>query len=270
MLPAMPVLVTAADTPLGGLLVARLLREGGEVRAYCSGSGSTAALRAAGAIVATGDLDDEGRLEAAMEQVHTVIHVAGGLLSRDAETVSFTADVVATAAAQAGVRRLVGLSLPGADPGADEPLRRAKGMGEAAFRSAAVPSVVIRTSLVDTPGLRAALAGVALPPDVAGRTVAPLRAADLVEVLAAIDAVRSEAHEGHVVFHADGPTRMSLDAYRERVGLTGPGARVGRRYRAPGADPLLLGALDGPWTTDGGVAVDAWAFTEVHPGPVAA
>ena len=264
----MPVLVTAADSPLGARLVARLLGEGGEVRAYCTGTGPVSQLRAAGAIVATGDLDDEGRLEAAMEQVHTVIHAAGGLLSRSAEAVSYEADVVATAASQAGARRLIALSLPGADPSAAEPLRRAKGMTEASLHGARVPTVVVRTSLVDSPGLRSALAGARLPERIRERPVAPLRVEDLVEVLAELDAVRSEAHEGHVVFHADGPTTLTIEAYRERVGLTGAGARVGHAYRPAEADPLLLAALDGPWVSDGDEQTDVWRFTGIRPRPV--
>lgn len=263
----MPVLVTAADSPLGARTVRRLLDEGGEVRAYCRGSGPVSELRAGGAIIAIGDLDDEGRLEAAMAQVHTVIHLAGGLLSPTAEAVSFETDVVATAAAQAGVRRLIALSLPGADPRADEPLRRAKGMAEDALRSASVPTVVVRASLVDTPRLRDALAGQRLSLELGQRTVAPLRPDDLVELLAQLDAVRSEAHEGHVVFAADGPTRMTLDDYLARVGVGG--SRVGRAYRPPGSDPLLLPALDGPWVSDADEhTFDAWAFTGVRPRPV--
>ncbi|MEX2504715.1 MAG: hypothetical protein WD378_07685, partial [Egicoccus sp.] len=66
----MPVLVTAAHRPLAKQIALRLLQEGGEVRAY--GSGDTSQLRSAGAFVATGTADDEGRLESAMAEVHTV------------------------------------------------------------------------------------------------------------------------------------------------------------------------------------------------------
>lgn len=265
----MPVLVTAADSPLGVPVVRRLLEEGGEVRAYCRGSGPVARLRAEGAIIAIGELDDEGRLEAAMAQVHTVIHLAGGLLSPRAERIAFEADVAATAAAQAGVRRLVALSLPGASPEAEEPVRRAKGMAEAALRSAAVPTVVVRASLVDSIRLRDALAGQRVPASVRRRTVAPLRADDLVELLARLDAVRSEAHEGHVVFAADGPTRMTIGDYLERVEVGT--SRLGRTYRPPGTDPLLLPGLDGPWVSEpDDRTFDAWSFSGLRPRPVAA
>lgn len=264
----MPVLVTAADSPLGIRTVTRLLREGGEVRAYCRGTGPVSQVRGMGAIVATGDLDDEGKLEAAMEQVHTVIHLAGGLASPSAEQVVFETDVVATAAVQAGVRRLLSLSLPGADPSADEPLRRAKGMAEDALRGAGLPTVVVRTSLVDTPTLRDLLAGRTLPERILERPVAPLRVDDLVDALAELDAVRSEAHEGHVVLHADGPTTMTLSAYLDRVGVSS--SRVGRRYRPAEATPLLPGALEGPWVNAGDPTFDVWGFTGLRPGPVVA
>jgi uncharacterized protein YbjT (DUF2867 family) len=262
-----PVLVTAADSPLGVRVVRRLLATGGEVRAYCRGVGP-GELRAAGAVVATGDLDDEGKLEAAMAQAHTVLHLAGGLASDTAERVAFETDVVATAAVQAGVQRLIALSLPGADPAADEPLRRAKGMAEAALRTASLPTVVVRTSLVDTPTLRDLLAGRTLSPALQRRPVAPLRAEDLVEALVELDAVRSEAHEGHVVLHADGPTTMPLQDYLDRVGVSG--SRVGRRYRPAGSAPLVTAAIDGPWVNGGDPRFDLWRFTGLRPAPVVA
>lgn len=270
----MPVLVTAADTALGSRVVRRLLREGGEVRAY--GGGGAEGLRGAGAIVANGDLDDEGRLEAAMAQVHTVIHLTGGLLSRAIVRAVAEAETVVTAAANAGVRRLILLSLPGASPEAGDHLRRAKARVEAVAERAAVPTVVLRTSLVDTPALRDALASMRPGPELLDTPVAPLRSEDLIELLVAFDSARSQAQRGHAVFAADGPQRMRLTDYLERVGVGGPeavGTLVGRVWRPADTVPLLAPALPGPWVArddriGGDPLPDAWSLADLTPAPI--
>lgn len=265
----MPVLVTAADTLLGRRLTRRFLAEGGEVRAYAGGNGEVASLRAAGAFLAVGDHDDEGRLEAALAQVHTVVHGVDPLLAAEGEELTRGAETLATAAANAGVRRLLALSLPGASPVADDELRRRLAAAEAAFAAAAIPSVVLRTSLVDSPELRDALASTTHPDDVRSQEVAPVRLEDLVELVVAFDRLRSRATEGHVVFAADGPEVLSVAGYLARVGVDG-GPLVGRRYRGAGAHPLLSDALAGPWRNDDPGLPDAWTFTEETPLPVTA
>lgn len=267
----MPVLVNGADAPLGRRLVTRLLSEGGEVRARVPGSGPTAALRRGGAHVAVGPRDDVGLLEAALEQVHTVVHVGGGLLSPSAEAVDAGTRAVVEAASAAGVRRVIALSVAGARVDAGDPLRRAKARTERDLREAPPPSVVVRLSLVDTPGVRDALAGLDPGPDLLERPVAPVRLDDVVALLVALDAARSRATGGHVAFAADGPTTMPLAAYLETSGIGLPGEdarRVGRRYVPPGSAPLLAEALDGPWVNRDEVLLDAWDFADVSPGEI--
>jgi uncharacterized protein YbjT (DUF2867 family) len=262
-----PVLVTSAHRPLARRLAARLLGEGGEVRVMASGDVSS--LRAAGAIVAVGSTDDEGRLEAALAEVHTVVHVGGGLLSRDPAAQVAEAGVVARAATNAGVRRVIALSLPGADTEATEPLRRAKGQIEATFAAAAPPSVVLRVSLLDTPAIRDALATGGVRGEVADVEVAPVRVADLVELVVAFDRARGDASHGHLVVAADGPATLTVTDYLRRVGVAGPGrgSLVGRRFADPGRAPLLLGALaGGPWRTEDPAVLDGWRFAGLEPG----
>jgi uncharacterized protein YbjT (DUF2867 family) len=263
----MPVLVTAAHRPLARRIALRLLEEGGEVRAYARGDVSH--LRAGGAIVASGEVDDEGRLEAAMAEVHTVVHVGGGLLTSAPRQLELEAATVAVAASNAGVQRLIGLSLPGAASDAPDPLRRSKAAEEARLADAEPPSVVLRASLVDTPALRDALATAGLGPELL-RTVevAPVRVDDLVELVVAFDRARSRSRHGHLVVSADGPTRMSLQAYLDRVGVARPGrgGLVGRRLTDDIRAPLLRGALAaGPWITEDAVVVDGWEFAGLHP-----
>src|SRR6056297_1074504 len=107
----MPVLVTAAHHPLARRVAARILEEGGEVRV--TADGDVGLLRAQGAFVASATPDDEGRLEAALADVHTLVHVGGGIRTADAGQLVADAEVVARAATGAGIRRLIALSLPG-------------------------------------------------------------------------------------------------------------------------------------------------------------
>ncbi|MFA9444975.1 SDR family oxidoreductase [Egicoccus sp. AB-alg6-2] len=264
----MPVLVTGAHRPLARRIALRLLEEGGEVRAY--GDGDTAVLRSAGAFVATGTTDDEGRLESALADVHTVVHVGGGLLGRDAEADVAAAEVLVTAATNAGVARLVVLSLPGASADAEDPYRRARGRIEELVAAAAPPSVVIRTSLVDTPAMRDALATAGFGPTVLDTEVAPVDPGDLVELVVAFDRARSRSERGHLLVAADGPVRLSIGDWLGRLGVARPGrgSLLGRRLTDPEQSPLLADALaTGPWYSDGPGVLDGWEFAGFHPSP---
>ena len=91
----MPVVVTAAETPLGRLLVERLRAEGAEVRAIVDRRTDDL-----GVPTALADWEDAERLGAVLEEAHTVVHLAGerrigGLLA---------------AAEDSGVRRIVVVS----------------------------------------------------------------------------------------------------------------------------------------------------------------
>ena len=68
----MPVVVTAAETPLGRLVVARLKAEGAEVRAVVGKPADDL-----GVPTAVAQWDDPERLGAVLEGAHTVIHLAG-------------------------------------------------------------------------------------------------------------------------------------------------------------------------------------------------
>src|SRR5687768_6455422 len=114
----MPVLITGAETPEGLATARRLARTRGEVRAFADVDAAEAAeaLRSLGCKVARGTLDDEGHLEAALEQVHTVIHLAGGPMT-DPDEVLDAAATVLSAAIGAGCRRMIYASHLGAgDP----------------------------------------------------------------------------------------------------------------------------------------------------------
>jgi uncharacterized protein YbjT (DUF2867 family) len=256
----MPVLVTGADRPLARRLGLRLLEDGGQVRVY--GAGDVEALRAAGAFVASGTPDDEGRLEAALADVHTVVHVGTGLLTADVGREVDEVDTLVAAACGAGVARIIALSVPGADPGAADRLRRAKGEAEARLQEAPVPTIVIRVGLLDTPRLRDALATGGFGPRELARVVAPVQVADLLELIVAFDAARSRAAAGHLRVAADGPVRMPLAA------LVDDPSRVGRRLPSAAALATLAESLAGPWWTATGELVDGWEFAGLTPSAV--
>ncbi|WP_052666247.1 SDR family oxidoreductase [Nitriliruptor alkaliphilus] len=264
----MPVLITGAHRPLARRVAAALLEEGGEVRVHSAGEVSS--LRAGGAIVAAGDADDEGHLEASLAQVHTAIHVGRGVLAPSPRVLVTEAETLVRAATGAGVRRIVALSVVGASPGAPDPLRAAYGEVEALLAAAPVPTVVLRTSLVDTPAIRDALGTAGLSPDEREQQVAPVRPADVVELVVSFDRMRSSAASGHAAFTADGPTTSTLGDYLTRVGVARPGqgSLVGRRALDPARVPMLLPSLTGPWVSGPSDPPDAWAFTGVVPSVV--
>lgn len=265
----MPVLVTGAHRALPRRIAAALLELGGEVRAH--GPGDLHALKAAGAFAAHGDADDEGHLEASLAQVHTVVHVGRGVLAPAPEVLVAEALTLVRAATNAGVARIITLSPPGAAPDAVDPLRAAAGEVEAAFAAASVPTVVLRTSVVDTAPVRDALATAGLSAEERRIEVAPVRPADVVALVLAFDDLRGSAAAGHAVFRADGPWRTDLDGWFDRVGVARPGSGslVGRKALDPARVPMLLPSLRGRWVNDADTDryPDAWTFTGVTPQP---
>lgn len=262
----MPVLITVPASPVGRAVVSRIAAVGGQVRAFCDPTDPVTELRQLGAICAVGSLLDEGRLESAMEQVHTVVHLALDPMVGDPELVVEETATVVSAAVGARVRRMVVVSLPGAAATAADPPRRAAADVEETVRATPFPSVVIRPSLVDTPTLRHALARTPLGPQALDNPVAPIGADDLGALIYAVDEARSELEEGHLVLAADGATTVPLRTYLQRVGITPMSAfgRVVERFRAVGAGEQLAAALSGPMTS-GADALDGWAAFGLEP-----
>jgi uncharacterized protein YbjT (DUF2867 family) len=260
----MPVLVTAAHRAVPRRLATELLAEGGEVRVVADGD--VAALRAAGAFVATATADDEGRIEAALAQVHTLVHDASDPLA-DADELRRDADVVARAATGAQVRRVVLLSLPGAAADAADPLRRAAAAAEAAIAAVPCPTVVLRVGPIDTPAFRDAcnLGGRPLE----GIEVAPVRLDDVAALVVAFDRARSSAPDGHLLVSAPGPIVLTVRGYLDRVGVARPGAGglVGRRLPDGRTGGSLRDVLAGPWRDREPAVVDGWAFAGIEPRP---
>lgn len=256
----MPVLVAPADTPLGVAFVQSLRGLGAEVRAYATGAGNVGALRAAGAYVAVGDLDDEGRLDAAMTDAHTVVALHADPLANDAEVLDAHLRVFLTAARKAEVARLVVRSVPRASGSAD-PLRAVCASIERALESLPLPTVAVRTSLVDTPALRDAAVSLGTSRIDTDVQVATLHPDDVVDALVALDDARSTMSEGHVVFHLQGRPR-TLASYLDHCGE----GMVGRVYTPGTKVPLLAPSLRTPWSErEDSATADLMAFAELIP-----
>lgn len=93
----MPVVVTAAETPLGRLVVRRLVADGAEVRAVVEKPAEDL-----GVPTALATWNDPERLGAVLEGAHTVVHLAAASRFGD----------LLDAAEDSGVRRLVVLGRP--------------------------------------------------------------------------------------------------------------------------------------------------------------
>jgi uncharacterized protein YbjT (DUF2867 family) len=263
-----PVFVTHADTPIGLDLVQALVADGADVRAFADGAGDVAAVRAAGAVVAVGDHDDEGHLEAAMTHAHTVVVPRVGWMT-DPDEVTATWPVIVRAAVQADVVRIVAVSLLDAAPDAEVPVLAALGRVEASLLAAPPQTLVVRTDGVVEDGHADIVAAVASGEDACPDAVmAPVARADLVAGLVALDAARSGRSGGHALFTALGaaatvaatsaraagrgdPADVASSGEARGGGAGGDGAGtrqptlVGRRWMPPARRHDLVRAICG-------------------------
>jgi NADH dehydrogenase len=214
------VLVNGASGVVGHAAVRALLALD-EVRATVRRPEAAAPLRALGAKVAIRELDRADAIGEVVPRCHTVIHLVGGPNQADPDAL-FRANhgsVLAAleAAREAGVRRFVLVSVPGAAPDAAHPFLRAKGLAEEAVAASGLDHAILRCSHVYGVGglwFTAAVQGaLASPPFVAGagdQIVAPVLADDVAAVLAAID-----DHAGALgsVWALEGPDALTADGF---------------------------------------------------------
>ncbi len=247
----MPVLVTAAQTSVGRAVVRRLRSSGSQVRAFVDYRDTEAAeaLRAAGCVVARGTLDDEGHLETALEQVHTVVHLGGDLMTPP-ETVVDDAATVVSAALGAGCRRLIWPSFLGAEAPAGNAYLEACVEVEHLLAEAPLESIVIRRGLTYGPRdpLTEALATGAAPRQGAEATHSPLYVDDLAMVVVEADRVRGSGGEIAVNVTVTGPTELLLGAFADLLTAPQPPARP-----APALDLVVADLLSRDLVSDGGI-----------------
>jgi NADH dehydrogenase len=163
------VLVTGANGHIGLRLLRRLASRAGDgihacavVRSQSAAAAVRAAVPAASVEVRIVDYQDVDALARAAEACSHVVHLVGILkqtaLTRYADAHESAATSLARAAEKAGVRRIVYLSILGADPDSPNPCLASKGRAERILLERAVPTTVIRLPMVLAPGDPAALA----------------------------------------------------------------------------------------------------------------
>jgi uncharacterized protein YbjT (DUF2867 family) len=262
----MPVLVTSPRGEVGEGLVARLAATGGQVRAYGPDL-AVGELRRLGVVCAQGSFLDEGHLETAMEQVHTVVHLGFNVLAEDPERLVEEAATLVTAAIGARVRRIIAMTVPEGPPAWDDALRRAAADVELLIAGASCPTVAVRPGLVDTEELRHALSRTPLTSDALDAMTAPVDPDDVAALMFQLDERRDVLDVDHSVLAADGPELMTVRAYLELHGIT-PMSGIGRLVeRVRGGTPLLATALEVGWVSGEGVT-DGWAASGLDPRPL--
>ena len=217
-------MVTGASGMIGRTLVPLLIRND-EVRACVRRPEAAHALRAMGAKVAVGHLDDADALAEILKRVFTVIHLVGGPTQVDDDAVlaaNHGSVITALAASrEAGVSRFVLLSATGAAVDASNRYLRAKGLAEEAVANSGLEHAIVRSTHAYGPGgswLAATVEGAtASPPFVIGdgtQSVAPV--------------VRRRCRGG------PGGRRRREVARRGHLGVRGPRRRGhGQPRRAP-------------------------------------
>src|SRR5438552_87260 len=152
----MPVVVTGASGLVGRAALRAFRRRAPEVRAYVRRKEAVDQLRALGAKVAVGEIDDVETLAVVMRGAHTVCHLVGGLDLPDDEAYERvnvgSVSAALDAARRAKVSRFLLLSYPGADSSSTNSYLRTKGRAEDVLESAHVEPVIVRCTHVYGPG----------------------------------------------------------------------------------------------------------------------
>ena len=247
----MPVLITGAETAVGTATVRGFLRRAGEVRVYLdaerSGDEDAARFRAMGCKVALGTLDDEAHLETAMEQVHSVVHLAGGPLDDPAEQLDALATVSA-AAIGAHVSRWLWTTELAADPAGNPYL---EALAEAADIVSSLPmeTIVFRCALRygRNDPFTTLLAGSSWEDVGADVTAvhAPLLLDDLARALVTADNPRRSA-DLRLDVELVGPEHIRLGEFVSRLRDASPEVPPSATPPAWMADWLSRGATGGP------------------------
>ena len=205
----MPVLVTGATGVVGRALIPKLLASGGQVRVYVRRD--VPEFRSIGVHVAVGEADHEGKLEAALEQVHTLVHLVGGPLLEGLTTIEWlnleTTQVALRAAENADVRRVLFLSHLGADEESDHLYLVTKARAEDEIRKAPMEHVILRCAPILGPG--SVFTGFLESGVVRGQQrVTPVAAEDVAEALVAADTREAELRG---TWELGGPDVLTLD-----------------------------------------------------------
>src|SRR5438093_6045072 len=199
-----------------------------------------------------------------MEQVHTVVHLAGGAEPPAGRSIEWfneeLTDVAVRAAASAEVVRFVATSELGADPASPNPYLRSRGIADDLVRTSGLQFAVLRCSPVlgsDTPLGRAMCEArasrIPAAPGDGRQMLNPVWAGDVAVALSLTDA-REAVSSG--VWELGGPEYTTYDDLVRRVAGC---ARVSHRRAVRGLPRVLAGV----WARD--ACADATAFLAQFP-----
>ncbi|MET1011392.1 MAG: NAD(P)H-binding protein [Actinomycetota bacterium] len=209
-------MVTGASGVLGHAIV-RALVERDEVRATVRRPEASEPLRALGAKVAVLSMEEPDELIEILPRVHTIVHLVGGVNQPSDDEIlaaNHGSTLAAVAAAkEAGTRRVILLSVPGASITHEHPFLRAKGLAEEVVVQSGLEHAVLRSSHAYGLGglwFAATVMGADhgfVVGDGAQRS-APVLAGDVARVVAAIDD-RGDLVEG--TWSLGGPEELTAD-----------------------------------------------------------
>ena len=230
------ILVTGANGNLGRQLLHRLADLSGQgtsqpmgIRALVRSESAAARVRAIPGSqppeIIIGDYTDPASMAQAVAGCQGIVHLVGiikeGAGATYASAHEKTCQVLEAAAAEAGCRRIVYLSIFGSHEGAVNACLKSKGAAEAILLAGRVPSTVLRVPMVLGPD---DFASRALASQAQARAVALVgggatlqQPIDSRDVVAAIVAALSEAEDTHLGLDLGGPECLSHRALLLRV-----------------------------------------------------
>jgi len=194
------VLVTGANGQLGRRLIERFARDGVATRAVVRSDSAAADLAklsvAVKPEVVVLNYSDTDRLIEAAQGCEFAVHLVGilkeGARSRYSDAHQASSRSLAAAAEAAGMRRIVYLSILGADPESDNPCLASKGQAEQILLDSNTPVLILRVAMVLGPGdttsriVRGEALARFLPLPAGGMTRAqPIYADDLIDAIVA-------------------------------------------------------------------------------------
>ena len=150
------ILVTGGTGFVGSHLVRRMREQGLPVRALVRHPEKAADLKALGAELAPGDINDTASLEKACAGVERIVHLVGIIQETPRATfekihVEGTRNLL-QAAKTAGVRHFLYQSALGTRPGAKSEYHKTKWQAEELVRESGIPFTILRPSLIYGPG----------------------------------------------------------------------------------------------------------------------
>ncbi|MEE9275104.1 MAG: NAD(P)H-binding protein [bacterium] len=230
--------ITGANGSVGRSLIQRL-GEGSlivptRLRALVRSLGRADALRPLPAELTEVDYRAPDSVREAIRGAEAIVHLAGALRPRAGESLldsnAGTTEALVEAAREAGVKRFIYLSFPGADAGAKNPYLRSKGLAEKAIDAAGFEGAIFRVPMILGPenaawtGLRRmASAPVTL---LAGGGAVRVQPVSQDDVLAAVEWALATPLRPLRVINLVGPETLTFADLIRRVGV-----RLGRRPR---------------------------------------